>query len=294
MVTSSIVTELQQLETQQSSIQSEVSSGLAVTQPSDNPEAFSQVIELQDQSDQLQQFGLNETQALNVASASYSGLNTMQQIYDRASQIGTLGSSAADPSALQGYATEVDQLVQQAVQAGNSQLGSTYLYGGTADSSPPFTTTTDGSGQITAATYVGNAETTAIPISENGTVTPGTSGATNAGLGDFINGLIALRNALQGGDSSAVGAATSALGSSESVITGAVADNGAVQAQIQSQQTQQQAMSTQDSTLISDAADANLPTAMVQLNQAQVAYQAALQSSASIMKLSILNYIVLQ
>ena len=43
--------------------------------------------------------------------------------------------------------------------------------------------------------------------------------------------------------------------------------------------------------MISNAADADLPTLMVQLNQAQLAYQAALQSSASVMHLSILNYI---
>ena len=218
----------------------------------------------------------------------------MQQIYDRASQIGTLGAGAANPSSLQGYATELNQLVQQAIQAGNSQLGGSYLYAGTADSSPPFTATTDSSGQITAAAYAGNTQATAIPISENGTVSPRTTGATNAGIADFINGLIALRDAVQGGDSATIGAATSSLGASESVITGAVADNGAVQARIQSEQTQQQAMATQDSSMISDASNADLPSTMVKLSQAQVAYQAALQSSASIMKLSLMNYIVLQ
>lgn len=46
--------------------------------------------------------------------------------------------------------------------------------------------------------------------------------------------------------------------------------------------------------MISDASNADLPSTMVKLSQAQVAYQAALQSSASIMKLSLMNYIVLQ
>jgi len=294
MVTSSIMTELQDLETQQSSLQSEVSSGIAVTQPSDNPEAFSQVVELQSQSNQLQQFDTNATQALNVSSASYAGLSSLQQLYDRASQLGTLGTSAVDGTSQQAYATEVDQLVQQAVQVGNSQLGNSYLFAGTADSAPPFVAATDSSGTITSVSYAGNSGTTAIPISQTSTVSPGTSGETNSGIATFINSLISLRDALQSGDSAGISTANSALTSSEDVITTAVADNGAIQARIQSDQTQQQAMSTQDSTMISNDADADLPTTMVKLNQAQLAYQAALQSSASVMHLSILNYIELQ
>jgi flagellar hook-associated protein 3 FlgL len=291
MVTGSIMTELQQLETQQSNLQTEVSSGLAVTQPSDNPEAFDQVLQLEGQSAQLQQYGTNATQALNVANASYSGLNSLQQIYDRATQLGTLGSSAVDATSQQSYATEVDQLVQQAVQVANSQLGGSYLFAGTANATAPFVAATDGNGQITSVAYAGNSGTTPIPISENTTVSPSTSGATNEGIGALINNLIALRTALQSGDTAGVSNATNALGASDDIITTAVADNGAIQARIQSDQTQQQAIATQDASMISTAADADLPTTVTKLNQAQLAYQAALQSASSVMHLSILNYI---
>ena len=97
MVTGSIITELQQLEGQQSSLQGQLSSGLAVSQPSDNPEAFGQVIQLESQNRQLQQYGANASQALNVANASYSGLNSLQQLYDSASQLGTEGTGTATP-----------------------------------------------------------------------------------------------------------------------------------------------------------------------------------------------------
>ena len=43
--------------------------------------------------------------------------------------------------------------------------------------------------------------------------------------------------------------------------------------------------------MISDASSADVVQTMVQLNQAQTAYQAALQSGAKIMQLSILNYL---
>ena len=99
MVTDGILSELQGLETQQSSLQTQVSSGLAVTQPSDNPSSFGQAIQLQNESSQLTQYDANATQALNVANASYAGLNSMTQIYDRASQLGTLGSGTLGTTA---------------------------------------------------------------------------------------------------------------------------------------------------------------------------------------------------
>jgi len=294
MVTSGILNELNQLESQQSSLQTEVSTGLSLTQPSDNPTVFGQVIQLEGQNSQNNQYSANATQALNVANASYSGINSLQQIYDRASQLGTLGTGTLGSSAAASYASELDQLIQQSVQTVNGQLDGAYLYAGTATDTPPYTTTTDSNGQITAVSYVGNSMQTTIPVSTTANVAPGTSGTTNAGFADLINNMISLRDALTSGDSTAMNTANTALSGSDAVITDAVADNGAVQARIQAEQTQLQSASTQTDSLISGDTNADLPSTIVKLNQAQVAYQAALQTSASVMQMSLLNYIHLQ
>jgi flagellar hook-associated protein 3 FlgL len=42
---------------------------------------------------------------------------------------------------------------------------------------------------------------------------------------------------------------------------------------------------------VSKETDADMPTTIMKLNQTQTAYQAALQSAASIMKISLLDYI---
>jgi flagellar hook-associated protein 3 FlgL len=294
MVTNNLLAQIQQLTTQQSQLQSEVGSGLAVTQPSDNPAVFGQVVELESQNQQQTQFNDNAGQALDLANASYSGLQSMQSAYDRASQLGALGGNGTtDASSQQAYANELDQLIQQSVQLGNSQLNGNYLYAGTADSTPPFTTTLNASGQIASVTYVGNSAQASIPLSATASVSPATSGTTNAGIATWINSMISLRDALNSGDSTAIAAANASLGSAEDTITGAVAENGAVQARIQSVQTQQQSETTELNTLISNDTNADLPTTIVQLNQTQLAYQAALQSAASIMHISILNYLTL-
>ena len=71
----------------------------------------------------------------------------------------------------------------------------------------------------------------------------------------------------------------------------AIATNGGIQTRIQAAQSDQTSQVTNLQSDISSVVDADLPTTIVQLTQAQTAYQAALQSAVSSMQLSILNYI---
>jgi flagellar hook-associated protein 3 FlgL len=107
----------------------------------------------------------------------------------------------------------------------------------------------------------------------------------------MINNMIAVRDALNSGDSSALQTAATNLNGSEDVLSGAAADNGAVQLRIQSEQTQEQSGATEVSSLISNQTDANLPATITQLNQAQLAYQAAMETAVKVMQLSLTQYI---
>jgi flagellar hook-associated protein 3 FlgL len=290
MVTEGLVNEMQQLDSQQTTLQGEVSSGLAVSQPSDNPEVYGQVVELEGQGSQLAQYAANAATALNLAQASSSGLNSLTQIYDQASQTVTQ-ASGADAGSSQDYADALDQLIQQAVSVANSQYAGSYLYAGTAQGQPPFATTTNAQGQITAVNYVGNDSQTAIPVSANTNIPVSTSGTTNSGLATIINNMIAARDALNAGSSSGLATAQTNLTSSEDVLTSAVADNGAAQLRIQSEQTQQQANATEVESSISSDTSANLTTAITQLSQIQLAYQAALETASKVETLSIVQFV---
>ena len=156
---------------------------------------------------------------------------------------------------------------------------------------PPFTTTTDGSGNITAVAYAGNSGQAAIPLSPTSSVAPTTSGATNSGLADMINNMIAVRDALTSGDPAALASAATSLNNSEEVLSTASADNGAVQLSIQSEQTQEKTNATELSSLVSSQTNADLPTTITQLDQTQLAYQAAMETAAKVLQLSITQYI---
>jgi flagellar hook-associated protein 3 FlgL len=289
--TDNIIRQIDSLNTQQANLQTEVSTGQKITNPEDNPSGFNSALTLEDDLSQVQQYGNNASQALTVAQASSSGLTSLQTVSNRAGELATLGTGTLGASAMQSYGTETNSLIQQAVQAANSSFNGAYLYGGTADGSPPFTVSEDSSGNITGVTYAGNATQAGIPLSSTTSVAPTTDGTTNAGIATFINNLVALRDALNSGDTTAVSATQQGLTDGENVIVSAIATNGAVQGQIQSAQTRQASDTTSLQTDLASDVDADLPTTITQLDQAQTAYQAALQSAVSTMQLSILNYL---
>jgi flagellar hook-associated protein 3 FlgL len=288
IVTNGLVNEMQQLDSQQNTLQAEVSSGLAVTQPSDNPEVYGQVVELEGQGSQLAQYSANAATALNLAQASSSGLNSLTQIYDQATQTATQ-ASGPDAGSSQDYADALDQLIDQAVSVANTQYAGNYLYAGTAQGQPPFATTTNSQGQITAVTYVGNNSQAAIPVSANTNISVSTSGTTNSGLAAMINNMIAVRDDLTAGNTTALSTDQTNLASSEDVLTAAVADNGAAQLRVQSEQTQEEANTTEVSSSITSDTAANLTTAITQLSQVQLAYQAALETTSKVEQLSLVQ-----
>jgi flagellar hook-associated protein 3 FlgL len=289
--TDRIIQQIDSLNSQQATLQTEVSTGQKITNPEDNPSGFNTALTLEDDLSQVQQYASNSSQALTVAQSSSSGLTSLQTVSNRAGELATLGTGTLGASAMQSYGTETNSLIQQAVQAANSSFNGAYLYGGTASGTPPFTVTQDSSGNITGVTYVGNSTQEQIPLSSSTSVAPNTDGTTNTGIATFINNLISLRDALNSGDTTAVANTQAGLTAGENVIVSAIATNGAVQGQIQAAQTRQTADSTNFQTDLASDIDADLPTTITQLNQAQTAYQAALQSAVSTMQLSILNYI---
>ena len=290
-VSDGIVRQIQQIGSQQARLQTQVSTGLRISLPEDDPAAVGRVLNLESERRQLGQFGLNGRRALEVSQATFSGLQGMIKISGRAGELATLGGGVLGSDAMRAYGTEVDQLIEQALQSGNTRFNGDYIFAGTAVDAPPFEATRDASGRIVSVAYAGNSAQAAIPLSEATAITPGTTGSTNIGVRDFINELVALRDALNSGNPAAVNALQGGLAASEDTLVFAVAETAGMQTRIEASQAQQGDRRASLDALISGEVDADLPTTMVKLNQSQTAYQAALQSGASIMRLSLLDYI---
>lgn len=290
-VSANIVRQIQQLSTQQAKLQTQVATGQKLFQPEDDPAAVGRVLNLESEQRQVTQYARNAVRALEISQSSFSGLQGLKKVSDRATELGTLGGGLSGAAAYTAYASETEQLIEQALELANTRSRNDYIFGGTAVNTPPFVATRNAQGQITGVTYAGNSAGATIPLSEISGISPTTSGTTNLALRDFINGLVALRDGLAAANPTAVSGAQQSLLTNENALVSALAEHGGIQTRIEAAQVAQRDRGDDLEKLVSGETDTDIPTTIVKLNQAQLAYQAALQSAANIMKVSLLDYI---
>lgn len=287
-----VLTQLTKLSLRQAQLQTQAATGQRIFQPEDDPAAVGRILGLETERRQIVQFQSNATRALEISQSSYAGINEMKKISDRAGELVTLGAGASSPDAFRAYAKEVNQLIEQAVQIGNTKFRNDYLFSGTAVTTQPYDDSNrDASGNLLSVSYAGNTSQGTVQLSENSSIAPGTSNATNTGMQDFITNLIALRDALNSGDSATVSGVQPSLEASENLLVNSLSEHGAIELRIEVNKKQQEARAQNIETLVAKDADADLASTIVRLSQTSTAYEAALSSATKILKMSLLDYI---
>ncbi len=301
----SLVSRLNSLTARQYGLQNQVSSGLRISAPSDDPAAMQNVLNYKTSQAAEAQYAGNISTLQARAASTYSVLQQLQSI---SSDVSVIATSTGDliQSDLSVYAGKVSDAIEATLAQVNQKDPATgqYLFGGTNSGQPPFVATRDAAGKVTGVAYQGNTSVNDSEIAAGSTVTTDVPGANTSGSGprglitdsssgaDFFNHLISLRDHLLANDKASVNATdTAALQKDENNILYQVSVNGSLQSRLDTAATAAGDSAVTLDKLISHAADADLVQTMVQLNQAQNSYQAALQSGAKIMQLSLLNYI---
>lgn len=290
-ISETAIVQLQKLGTRQAQLQKQIATNQRIFLPSDDPAAMGRMLSIDNEQNQLGQFKRNIGVASNLAQASYAGLNGLNGLASRAGELATLGAGVLSTEAAQAYGAEVDQLLEQAVQLGNTRFGSDYLYAGNALDTEPFTVTRDGAGLVTAVAYAGGSAGSAVRLSETASIDPRTGFDTNLGIRDFINQLVALRDALNTNSTPAVAIAGAGLEASTDPLFSAISENGAIQLRIEVAESQQSTRADSLEKLASSEADADLPSTVVKLSQTTTAYEAAMASASKILNLSLLDYL---
>jgi flagellar hook-associated protein 3 FlgL len=120
-----------------------VATGIRVEKPSDDPVAAAEVMRINHALRAVEQFRRNTSAARVRVSAEESVLNQVSDILTRVKEVG-VGQATDTASASNRFVAgeEVDRLLQQVIQLGNTRIGNDYIFGGSATSSPPFQGTT--------------------------------------------------------------------------------------------------------------------------------------------------------
>ena len=292
-----VVNRLNRLNRKQTQLNEQIATGQRITMASEDPQAASRVMRLRSEKVAAQQYAKNTNVALGISQATYAAVDRLRQLSDRAGELAVASNSDnVSPQERAAYAVEVDQLIQAAIEAGNTKFQGEYLFNGVntdtdVSSTPqPFVLNV----APPAADSVTHAETTdgaEIQISDTLSVPPRVKNGDNQNIAKFINNLISLRDGLKASDTSKITAARSELLSSENDIVGVLANNASIQARLESVISQSASRFNDIEALISKDADVDQAQAMVNLTRQQTAYQAAMQAGAQVLKMSLLDYI---
>ena len=297
--------EIQNLESQQSTLQGQATSGLKVTLPEDNPGVMDQVLNLQTQASANTQYQSNITQVQNSATSASDALNSLQTLVEQAGEIATDANGVNSPTQLSTYATQVGQLIQQALQVANTQdAQGNYIFAGTDNGSAPFSAATDANGNVTGVTYNGNTSVAQSEIAPGLTVTAQNPGENNTGSGtegvfadsrtgaDIFSHLIALQQDLTSGNTGDISSSVGpALTKDEDHVVGQISGNAVLQSTLESAGTVATQNATGLDSQMSNDTSADLATTLTQLSQTQTAYEAALESGQMVMQTSLINYL---
>jgi flagellar hook-associated protein 3 FlgL len=294
-----------QLQNQQSKLQNETTTGLSVTEPEDDPGIMNQVLNLQSEASADTQYQSNIAQLQNSATTASDALNSLQSLVEQAGEIATESTGVTSATQRASYATQVGQLITQALDLGNTtDANGNYIFGGTDTGSPPFSATTNASGQITGVTYTGNTSVASSEIAPGFTVSAQTPGENNTGSGpggvfadsrtgaDLFSHLISLQQDLQSGNTTAITSTDSPnLTKDEDNVVTQISGNAVLQSTLEAAGNVAQQKVANENTQMSDDTSANLAQTLTQLDQNQTAMQAALQSGAMVMQLSLMDFL---
>jgi flagellar hook-associated protein 3 FlgL len=302
---SNVIANMEQQSSALATITNQVSSGIRIQSPSDDPAGWVALTQAQTASNQLGAYSQTISDATSTLNAGTSALQNVSNILSQATQIATQGANvntATSPDGYSALATQVNGLITQLVSAANSTSGGTYLFGGTATTAPPFqVTATDAQGDPNSVSYVGSTAPGRELIGAGQTVDTRYVGSQvfQASGADAFQALITLRNNLtnptltqsEASMSTALNQSLSDISAASTSVDNATAEQASSVSTLTATQSRVQALQLAANTEVGNVGGTDYTSAIVQMQSDQTALQASEDVSAKLLQTNLLSFI---
>jgi flagellar hook-associated protein 3 FlgL len=284
--------DLNRIQTQMQSAELQLTSGLRVQKPSDDPAAVGDILQSKYQISQNQQIQSNLTSVtaeLNTADTSLqSAISAVESAISLAAQGASSTTSATERSSL---ADQVSSLQQSLVGLSQTSANGRYIFSGDLDTSPQYqldSTQPNGVKQLfsTTSTRV-ITDATGVSISTAKTaqdIFDARNPDGSAAAGNVFAAVNSLKVALQNNDSAGIAQATDSLKSADDTLNGQLAFYGAAENRVTDATALAQKFQLQQTTQLSGLQDTDVASAAMQLSQTQLAEQAAMSAESRVMQ----------
>jgi flagellar hook-associated protein 3 FlgL len=273
----------------------ELSSGKSILEPSDNPFGTGKAIDLQSTLDGLSNYKTNVNEAISWERTTSGALGSIGQVVQKARELVLQATSGVNgKSDLENLATEVEQLTESTKQDANVQYAGQYVLSGTLTGTAAYAAGAED-------TYHGNEGTISRTIAPGMTIQINQPASTLLGNGaaskdgklldtlrtiakNMREGTPAALEALNGEDLKSIDANFETLMQMQAQAGGAID-------QLQLAESRIEELTTSTTEALSNTQDANYAQVATEYTSDQVAYEAALKAGASIVQMSLLEFL---
>jgi flagellar hook-associated protein 3 FlgL len=269
----------------------QISTGLSVNQPSDNPGAAALLVQNADQTSQADQFLRSIGSVQSELQNADSTLNSVTTALQRAITLGVEGANSTVNSSDQAaIAVEVQGIQSQLVGLANLSYQGQYVFAGTATTAPPYVLD---SSSPSGVTYVGNSETNQITVGNGFSVAtnlPGSELFSNSS-NDMFQAIQDLITNLQSGNTAGISTAVGELTNASNYVDSQRVFYGNAINQLESQTTYLNSETTQLAQQQNTLGAADLPTVISNLESAQVSREATLEAISQTQQTNLFSYL---
>jgi flagellar hook-associated protein 3 FlgL len=264
-----------------------ISSGKRLEKLSTDPPAMAQTLRFRTTIASLEQYQRNIDQGNSWLNLTEVGLSQVGDVLIRAKELAlSQTSGTANADSRKAAAVEINDLLQQAIQAGNAKVGNQFLFAGRETNAAPFSST---------GTYQGDSGTINYEIDEGEFVTVNTPGdmifkGTQGGV-DILSALQSLQTALETNDQAGIQAQLDSLDRGLNQVLKARAEVGAKMNRLETQQGKLADIHDQLTQTLGKTEGIDLAKAISDLTQQQYVYQASLAASAKMIQPTLLDFL---
>ena len=130
--------QLESLATKQAKLQSQAATGQRFRSPSEDPRATRKVMELQQETRRISQYNENIDLSSEKLNSVYGAIQALKKVSDRAGELAAMVDDMKSKDQLAAYRQEVNQLIEQSVQIGNTNNQFGYVFGGTRSNTEAY------------------------------------------------------------------------------------------------------------------------------------------------------------
>jgi flagellar hook-associated protein 3 FlgL len=275
----------------------QVSTGKSVNLPSDNPAAEADMVQNTIETADVDQYTQNVSGVLSSVQNADSVLSSVVSSLTKAVSLGTEGANGTNSAAnQQAIATQVQGILSDVVAQANTSYQGSYVFAGTASTTVPYTADPN---SASGYTYNGNDDVNSVQIGDQSSIgnqrsvqvnLPGSQVFSNS-TANVLGSLSSLVSALQSGDTTAIGTATTAVSSALNYVSQQRVVFGNAETQLDAQETYLQQETVNLSSQATSLVGVDMAKAATTLSQAETDNNAALAAASKVVPNTLLSYL---